>query len=163
MPCVRMFEQFNEFNVVLLSNGSKGFYGNENTQSRFANVMPKIIALEPQKWSVGVSEIFCNKFEVDCSEKICDKKQREFEFLYIHIDVISSQVVGGQQAQVIKVVPVFPNEKHYIKFGHIEYAPVIENNIYEIKAEVLNQEQKPIKFETSHLPTMIKLHFKKIK
>ena len=175
----------NQFNVTLLSNESINKYP-KNVLSSFSNYIECPLNLYGS-WEVGISEIFYNDFtpsydafekpkemleegfiDTGVLENIDLKKQtvynqKFFDMIYIHVDIISPRIVGDQMVRCLKVMPACGKQQEYIKFGRIEYYPVELFHIRSISVIILDAESNRIDFNRSLLPTMITLHFRKIR
>lgn len=166
-----------EFTLCLLSNESISKFPN-NKLSKFLNYLPKPLLLEPQKWEVGLSEIFINTFLPNVhkqhllvpassspskeSEEEILKKYCTTEFLYVYCNIIPPRTIGSQQAKVLKVIPTLSFPEKHIVMQNIEYFPVHDEIIQTISIKITDQEGSQIIFSDSVLPTMIILKFRKI-
>lgn len=151
----------NQFNLTLISSDSLEKYP-QNVLSSFINYLEEPLILTGH-WEVGISEVFLGAFESKKSNVNTHENSTDFDFMLIYSNIIKARIVGDQNIKCLKVLAIEPEKKNYIKLARIEYYPVEVNEIRNISINILDRESQRISFHASSMPTLVTLHFQKIR
>lgn len=82
-------------------------------------------------------------------------------FFFVYTDIICGRRVGSQNVKVIKIIgePC----RGAKRFNNVEYFPLETDYIRTIGIKITNQQGELINFDKSYTPTMLTLHFIKLK
>jgi len=138
-----------KFYVTLLSNASRDIY-DQNTHADFTVKLAQTIDLgSTSNWQEGVCEIWCSS-----------SPERSSHVL-LYCNVISLQFLGESTVLCIRTFRLYPNAMCQHEFRKVQYVPVEQRRLQDIRIEFLTTECLHIPFADSTIPKRVVLYFRK--
>ena len=146
------------FYVVLRSTDGSSNYPN-NSPHRFRVLLNKPLYFNPQEWTVGLCELYCDKVilsDTPDSKQIPSGSGGE---LYITCNVCQPSFVGQSERSSLRRV-VLHHKRSYldVTFNPVFYLPVAHSECREILLEISDHLGRPADFIKG--PVSVTLHFK---
>jgi hypothetical protein len=141
----------NQFYITVLSDSSLDIYP-DNKLSGFQALLPKPVDLGRDNWEVGLCE-----FAYPIS-----RPAKDLRHTFIYCDLIAPQIVGSSLSRCLRIVQI-PSTTGCHTFNTVYYLPVEKNFFQTITVEILTKWGERATFPPSKKPTMLVLHFRKVK
>jgi len=139
----------NKFYVTLLSNASRDIY-DLNTHADFTVKLAQPIDLgTTSKWELWVCEISCSSSHEGTIPVL------------LNCNLITPQYLGDSTVRCILTFRLYPYAMCQHEVRNVQYVPVEQRRLQEIRIEFLKTEGLHIPFADSTTLTKVVLHFRK--